>query len=299
MLSDYWTAARPSQWVKNLFVLAPLVFAQSLDRPRDILLALATFALFCLLASGIYLINDAIDVPRDRLHPAKKNRPMAAGKIGRVPAVAVGLTGVVVAVVLAFAIGPATSLVLGIYAAQNLLYSTLLKSIALIDVMVIAVGFVLRAVSGAVAIDVPFSVWLLLCTFFVALLMGTAKRVSELEYVGASTNETRPTLAGVQPELLNTVLAAAAAATLVSYALYTVAPETVAKIGGKALILTMPFVVYGVIRYLQRVYGDSSAENPTAIVLNDRGMQIALAGWGATVLAIIYGFGGDLGGLLE
>ena len=299
VLSEYWTAARPSQWVKNLFVLAPLVFAQHLDRPREILLALATFALFCLLASGIYLINDAIDAPRDRLHPVKKGRPIAAGRIGRAPAFAVGLTGVIVAVAVALAVGPATSLVLGIYAVQNLLYSTLLKSVVLIDVIVIAIGFVLRAVSGAVAIDVPFSVWLLLCTFFVALLMGTAKRVAELEHMGSATSDTRPTLVGAQPQALNSVLAAAAAATLVSYALYTVAPETIAKIGGKALILTMPFVVYGVIRYLQRVYGDSAAENPTAIVLGDRGMQIALVGWGATVLAIIYGLGGDLGGLLE
>ena len=233
------------------------------------------------------------------MHPVKKGRPIAAGRVGRAPALAVGLTGVIVAVAVALAVGPATSLVLGIYAAQNLLYSALLKSVVLIDVIVIAIGFVLRAVSGAVAIDVPFSVWLLLCTFFVALMMGTAKRVAELAHMGSATSDTRPTLVGAQPQALNSVLAAAAAATLVSYALYTVASETVAKIGGKALILTMPFVVYGVIRYLQRVYGDSAAENPTAIVLGDRGMQIALVGWGATVIAIIYGFGGDLGGLLE
>ena len=299
MLNDYWTAARPSQWVKNLFVLAPLVFAQRLDRPRDILIVLATFTLFCLLASGIYLINDAIDATRDRSHPLKRNRPLAAGRIGRVPAVAVGLAGVVAALVLAYLIGPAVSLVLGIYAAQNLLYSALLKSIVLIDVVVISLGFVLRAVSGAVAINVPFSVWLLVCTFFVALLMGTAKRISEIESLGDATGETRPALARVHPQVLNSLLAAATAATLVSYALYTVAAETVAKVGGKALVLTTPFVVYGVIRYLQRVYGDTNAENPTAILLNDRGMQVVIGGWGAMVLAIIYGFGGDLGGLLE
>ncbi len=299
MLNDYWTAARPSQWVKNLFVLAPLVFAQRLDQPRDILIVLATFILFCLLASGIYLINDAVDAPRDRSHPLKRNRPVAAGRIGRIPAVAAGLAGVIAALVLAYLIAPAASLVLGIYAAQNLLYSALLKSIVLIDVVIIAVGFVLRAVSGAVAINVPFSVWLLVCTFFVALLMGTAKRISELEFVGGATGETRPALARVDPQVLNSLLAAAAAATLVSYALYTVAAETVAKVGGKALVLTTPFVVYGVIRYLQRVYDDANAENPTAILLNDRGIQVVIGGWGAMVLAIIYGFGGDLGGLLE
>lgn len=299
MLNDYWTAARPSQWIKNLFVLAPLVFAQRLDQPRDILLVLATFALFCLLASGIYLINDAIDAPRDRSHPLKRNRPVAAGRIGRIPAVAAGVTSVVAALVLAYFMASAVSLVLGIYAAQNLLYSALLKSIALIDVVVIAVGFVLRAVSGAVAIDVPFSVWLLMCTFFVALVMGAAKRISEIESLGEATGATRPALAHVHPQVLNSLLAAATAATLVSYALYTVAAETVAKVGGKALVLTTPFVVYGLIRYLQRVYGDADAENPTSILLKDRGMQVVIGGWGAMVLAIIYGFGGDLGGLLE
>ena len=299
MLNDYWTAARPSQWIKNLFVLAPLVFAQRLDQPRDILLVLATFALFCLLASGIYLINDAIDAPRDRSHPLKRNRPVAAGRIDRIPAVAAGLTGVVAVLVLAYFIAPTVSLVLGIYAVQNLLYSALLKSIALIDVVVIAVGFVLRAVSGAVAIDVPFSVWLLMCTFFVALVMGAAKRISEIESLGEATGATRPALARVHPQVLNSLLAAATAATLVSYALYTVAAETVTKVGGKALVLTTPFVVYGLIRYLQRVYGDADAENPAAILLKDRGMQIVIGGWGAVVLAIIYGFGGDLGGLFE
>ena len=299
MLNDYWTAARPSQWIKNLFVLAPLVFAQRLDRPRDILLVLATFALFCLLASGIYLINDAIDAPRDRSHPFKRNRPVAAGRIGRIPAFAAGLTGAIAALVLAYFIAPAVFLVLGIYAAQNLLYSVLLKSIALIDVVVIAVGFVLRAVSGAVAIDVPFSVWLLVCTFFLALVMGAAKRISEIESLGEATGATRPALAHVHPQVLNSLLAAATAATLVSYALYTVAAETVTKVGGKALVLTTPFVVYGLIRYLQRVYGDADTENPTAILLKDRGMQFVIGGWGAMVLAIIYGFGGDLGGLLE
>ena len=299
MLNHYWTAARPSQWIKNLFVLAPLVFAQRLDQPRDILLVLATFALFCLLASGIYLINDAIDAPRDRSHPLKRNRPVAAGRIGRIPAVAAGLTGVVAALVLAYFIAPTASLVLGIYAVQNLLYSALLKSIALIDVVVIAVGFVLRAVSGAVAIDVPFSVWLLMCTFFVALVMGAAKRISEIESLGEATGATRPALARVHPQVLNSLLAAATAATLVSYSLYTVAAETVAKVGGKALVLTTPFVVYGLIRYLQRVYGDADAENPAAILLKDRGMQVVIGGWGAVVLAIIYGFGGDLGGLFE
>ena len=299
MLNDYWIAARPSQWLKNLFVLAPLVFAQRLDRPSDILLVLATFALFCLLASGIYLINDAIDAPRDRSHPLKRNRPVAAGKIGRIPAVALSLTSVATALILAYLIAPAVSLVLGIYAAQNLLYSAFLKSIALIDIVVIAIGFVLRAVSGAVAIDVPFSVWLLVCTFFVALVMGAAKRISEIESLGKTTGATRPALARVHPQVLNSLLAAATAATIVSYALYTVAAETVTKVGGQALVLTTPLVVYGVIRYLQRVYGDADAENPTAILLKDRGMQVVIGAWGAMVLAIIYGFGGDLGGLLE
>ena len=299
MLRSYWSAARPAHWVKNLFVLAPLVFAQRLDDPRDVAYSVSTFALFSLLASGVYFVNDALDAPRDRLHPKKRNRPIAAGRIGRTHGAVVGAFAIGAAVALAYLISPGTALILGIYAGQNLLYSTFLRSIAMIDVLVIAIGFVLRAVSGAVAIEVPFSVWLLLCTFFVALLMGTGKRRAELEVMGATGTDTRPVLSELSPQLLNSVLSAAAAATLVSYALYTVAPETVEKVGGKALILTMPFVVYGVIRYLVRVFADSPVENPTAVVLGDTGVRVAVVGWGIIVLAIIYGFGGDLGGLLE
>lgn len=299
MLRDYIVTARPAQWVKNLFVLAPLIFAQRLDSVPDVLRTLAAFGLFCLLASGAYFVNDALDAPRDRLHPKKARRPVAAGRIGRRAAGLVGLAAMAAAIGLAFLIGPALATVLGIYGGQNLLYSLLLKSVAMVDVMVIAIGFVLRAVAGAVAIDVPFSVWLLLCTFFVAMLMAVAKRRAEAAALGDAANGTRPALGSFNLSFLDAVLTAMAAATLVSYALYTVSGETVAKVGGKGLILTMPFVVYGVIRYLQRIFTDSSAENPTSVVLQDRGMQIAVAGWGVLVLVIIYGSGASLGGLLE
>ena len=296
---DLLITARPVQWVKNLFVLAPVVFAQRLRDPEDVLLSAAAFWLFCLLASGVYFINDALDAPRDRLHPVKSRRPVAAGRLGRGTALGIGAASMSAAVALGGLISPGTAAVLGIYAALNLLYSWRLKSVGMLDVIVIAVGFVLRAVAGAVAIHVAFSVWLLLCTFFLAMLLAAAKRRSEMAALGAGAEATRPSLVPLNGSFLDSVLTAAAAATLVSYALYTVSAETVAKFGGKGLIVTMPFVAYGVIRYLQLVYTGTSTENPTAVVLRDWGMRLTIVSWVGCAILVIYVFRASLGGLLE
>lgn len=291
--------ARPAHWAKNSFVLAPLVFARSLDDPEAIWKALAAAALFSAVASGVYFLNDACDARRDREHPAKRSRPVAMGTIGRVPAGAGGIAVMIAATALAWLLSLELAVVLSFYAGLNIVYSFYLKRFALLDIMVISSGFVLRAVAGALAIEVTISVWLLVCTFFVALLMAAGKRRVELATVGADSTATRPSLDQASVGFFDAVMAGAAGATMVFYTLYTVAPGTAEKFGGRGLILTMPFVVYGVWRYVQMIHSDNAVENPATALLRNRGMQASVLGWGVVVLAIIYGFGGDLGGFIE
>ena len=298
-LRDIIQTARPGQWLKNAFVLAPLVFALSLDDLDAVWRALAATGLFSLLASSVYFLNDACDAPHDREHPTKRRRPVAAGRIGRLSAGAAGIIAMAAAIALALPIAPGLAVALGSYAALNLAYSFYLKRFALVDIVVISVGFVLRAVAGAFAIDVVISVWLLVCTFFIAMMMAAGKRRIELATAREASSPGRPSLDGGNLRFFDTVISGAAGATLVFYTLYTVAPETATKFGGKGLILTMPFVVYGVWRYVRMIHSDGSIEDPTTAVLRNRGVQAAVLGWGILVLAIIYGFGADLGGFIE
>jgi len=250
-------------------------------------------------ASGVYFLNDAGDALRDREHPANRHRPIAAGRIGRRTGAAVGLLMMAAGIAIAGPVAIGLAATLGAYSGLNLLYSLYLKRFALVDIVVISVGFVLRAVAGALAIDVMISVWLLVCTFFVAMLIAAGKRRAELVYAGDGPSATRPSLDQSSVRFYDTLLSGAAGATLVCYALYTVSPEAAANFGGKGLILTMPFVVYGVWHYVQMIHSDESVENPTTAVMRSRGVQVAVLGWGALVVAIIYGFGADLGGFIE
>ncbi|HJN40018.1 MAG TPA: decaprenyl-phosphate phosphoribosyltransferase [Chloroflexota bacterium] len=296
---DFIQTARPAQWLKNAFVLAPVVFARSLDDPDALWRAVVAAALFSLVASGVYFLNDAGDAPRDRQHPTNRHRPIAAGRIGRRTGAAVGLLLMAAGIAIAGPVAIGLAATLGAYSGLNLLYSLYLKRFALVDIVVISVGFVLRAVAGALAIDVMISVWLLVCTFFVAMLIAAGKRRAELVYAGDGPSATRPSLDQSSVRFYDTLLSGAAGATLVCYALYTVSPEAASNFGGKGLILTMPFVVYGVWHYVQMIHSDESVENPTTAVMRSRGVQVAVLGWGALVVAIIYGFGADLGGFIE
>ena len=221
------------------------------------------------------------------------------GIIGRVPAGAGGIAVMAAATALALLLGPGLAVVLAVYAGLNVVYSFYLKRFALVDIMVISTGFVLRAIAGALAIDVTISVWLLVCTFFVALLMAAGKRRVELATVGDDSAATRPSLDHATVGFFDAVMAGAAGSTMVFYTLYTVAPKTVEHFGGRGLILTMPFVVFGVLRYVQMIHSEQAVENPVTALLQNRGVQAAVLGWGVLTLAIIYGFGGDLGSFIE
>ena len=280
---------RPAQWVKNLFVFVPLVFAHRLDRLDLALRSAAAFAAFCAAASAVYLLNDLRDREADRLHPVKCRRPIAAGQLGAGPAIAAALALAAVALALAFRLGRGFSICLAIYLVLNVLYSLVLKRLVILDVMTIALGFVLRVEAGALAIAVEVSSWLLLCTTFVALFLGFAKRRHELALQPQSGAGTRSVLEHYNLTFVDQMINVVTASTIVSYALYTVDPGTAARLGTPHLIVTVPLALYGIFRFLFLLYQRSDRQSPTDAILHDPPFLINLALWGLTVVFLIYG----------
>ncbi len=280
---------RPAQWVKNLFVFVPLVFAHRLDRLDLALRSVAAFAAFCAAASAVYLLNDLRDREADRLHPVKRRRPIAAGQLGAGPAIAAALGLATVALALALRLGPGFLICLAIYLALNVLYSLALKRLVILDVMTIALGFVLRVEAGALAIAVEVSSWLLLCTTFVALFLGFAKRRHELALQPQSGTGTRSVLEHYNLTFVDQMINVVTASTIVSYALYTVDPGTAARLGTPHLIVTVPLALYGIFRFLFLLYQRPDRQSPTDAILHDPPFLINLALWGLAVVFLIYG----------
>ena len=286
-------AMRPSQWTKNLILFAAFVFAigdaQQQVSGQGFWKVLIAAAMFCLASSGIYLINDVRDLEQDRLHPHKKFRPIAAGEIS--PRLALSAAGILIPVALisGYLLAPGLGYVLAGYVALQLGYSLVLKDVAMIDILVIASGFVLRALAGAVVIQVTISPWLLVCTFFLALFLAVCKRRQEYVTQAASDAQaTRRSLKNYDKALLDQLIAIIAAATLVCYAIYTLAPETVEKFGTSNLSFTLPFVVFGIFRYLHLVYRQDLGERPEQILLTDLPLLADIALYGVSVMLILY-----------
>jgi decaprenyl-phosphate phosphoribosyltransferase len=279
---------RPSQWIKNGFVFAPLVFSSRLMSPYFALREILACVAFCLTASAIYLWNDALDWKSDLAHPEKKTRPIPSGQLSAALAVAAGSVLLAMGVGAAVALGPKTGLLLAAYAGINILYSLWLKHVAIVDLMSIASGFVLRVVAGSAAILVEPSHWLLMCTFLLALFLGIAKRRQELVLLAGDSSRHRRVLDDYSIPWLDQVGTIVSAAAIVSYALYTVAPETQARFKTDRLIYTLPFVIYGILRYLQLVRDGDRTGNPTGALLTDKKLLICLAGWIVTCAVIIY-----------
>ena len=286
-------ALRPKQWTKNLLVFAGVVFAQHASDPALLLRATAGFVAFSLLASAVYVVNDLKDVDVDRLHPRKRHRPIASGALS--PAVAWSVVPVLLVIVAALCswLGFGFMLVLAAYLASNVAYSFGLKNQVILDVFVIASGFVLRAVAGVellkpVAPETQLSSWLLVCTFFGALFLAVSKRRRELTNAGLLAPDQRAVLATYTPELLDRMLTIAAACTLMSYALYTIWPATVAKFGSEAMMATVPVVAYGVFRYLHLVRVSESSEDPSLVLLADRPIQATVLVYVAMTVWILY-----------
>ena len=279
---------RPRQWVKNLFVFAGLVFAQRLFT-ESAWRALAGFAIFCALSGAIYLINDVADRERDRLDPRKRARPIAAGRLPAGVAVAAAIVLVVVGLVFAAILSRPFLVTALAYVVLLIAYSAWLKHIVIVDVLVVAGGFVLRAVAGAVVIDVEISGWLLICTILLALFLALGKRRYEYVALEQDAVRHRPILAEYSPALLDQMIAVVTASTVTAYALYTMSPETVAKFRTHWLPATLPFVLYGIFRYLYLLYQRRLGGNPSELLLSDRALLINTVCWICAVLLIIYG----------
>jgi 4-hydroxybenzoate polyprenyltransferase len=288
MLTYFIRALRPHQWTKNFLLFAGLLFSHHLLSLVLLLKVVAAFGTFCLLSGAIYIINDLVDLKNDQQHPLKRLRPIASGKIK--PAVAKMLAAalLVISLLLSYWLDLKFSLVCITYAGMMLSYSLYLKRIAILDVIIIAMGFVLRAVAGAMVIAVPASPWLLVCTFFLSLFLVLAKRRHELILLGNNASHHRQTLSHFSPLLLDQMISVVTGATLIAYSLYTLAPRTVAQIGSSALILTIPSVIFGIFRYLHLIYEDHQGGSPEIAVISDMPLVIDVALWLMLVVTILY-----------
>jgi 4-hydroxybenzoate polyprenyltransferase len=282
------SAMRPSQWVKNVFVLAPLMFARQLDEPMVVGRALLAFAAFSLLASAVYLFNDIRDREEDRHHPRKRLRPIAAGRLPVAAAATAGAALAAAALAVSLTLGGGFVAILAVYLGSNLAYSLGLKRVVILDVMLLSFGFVLRVMAGGVAVEVEVSAWLILCTSFLALFLAFSKRRHELMLLADEASGQRQVLTHYSPAFLDQMINVVTAGTVVSYAVYAISPETAEKFHTRDLIFTMPFVLFGIFRYLYLIYQQPSERNPTEAILGDRPFLINILLWVASVVWVLY-----------
>jgi 4-hydroxybenzoate polyprenyltransferase len=285
---DLLESMRPQQWLKNLLLLAPLLFAKSLGDSSRIAEAIFGFVIFCALSSGVYLLNDVLDLEKDRKHPVKSTRPIASGRVGVKTAITLLVALLSAALVAGFVLSPAFGAVGLAYVVMNIAYSFWLKEMVILDVMIIAFGFVLRALAGALAIQVEISPWLILCTILLSLFLAFCKRRRELELLADGATAHRPALREYSVGFLDQMISITTASTVVCYSFYTISPEVEEKLGTSHLFVTIPFVLYGIFRYLYLVHQRGEGGNPASSLLTDRPLLICVALWALVVAAILY-----------
>ena len=288
MNSDVIRLLRPTQWVKNLIVFAALIFSQHLFDLERLAAALAAFASFCALASAAYVWNDVHDAERDRLHPEKRMRPIAAGRVSTANAQALAAILLAAGVLLAIGLGLDFAVLAIAYAVLQVAYTYALKDVVILDAMSIATGFVLRAVGGGVAIDVEISPWLVICTFLLALFLAFSKRRHEVVLLDHGAAHHRASLAEYSPYFLDQMISVVTASTVVAYAIYTASPEVREKLGTDSLYLTVPFVLFGIFRYLYLIHQRAAGGNPTQLLVTDRPLWINIVLWIATAVWLLY-----------
>jgi len=289
MLPALVRSLRPAQWAKNAFVLAPVVFAHRLEEGGPLVAAALAFAAFCAASSAVYLLNDLADREEDRRHPVKRNRPIASGALSVGVAATTAAALALGAVALALYLGTAFLAVLGGYLALMVAYTLRLKTIVILDVMSLAAGFVLRVLGGGAAVEVEVSGWLLLTTTFVALFLGFSKRRHELGLLAESAAEQRRVLDHYSPVFLDQMINVTTASTVLCYALYAASPETAERLGTPYLLSTLPFVLYGIFRFLYLLYQRPESRNPTETILFDAPFLLNGAAWALLVVGLIYG----------
>ncbi|MCP4706849.1 MAG: decaprenyl-phosphate phosphoribosyltransferase [candidate division Zixibacteria bacterium] len=288
MLKNIIKLIRPQQWIKNGVVLAGLIFSGQAANPAYQNISLLTLVTFCFLASAVYTLNDIVDINRDKQHPLKKNRPLAAGDISVPVAGMVGLFLALGGLMLSYYIGLGLFYVALAYLVLNVLYTFVLKNIVIIDVMSIAAGFVLRALAGAVAINVEFSNWLLISTFVLALFLGLGKRRHEIMFLEKDASSHRKILDNYSPYLLDQLIGVVTASTVITYLFYTLSEEVKNKLNTEYLYITIPFVIYGIFRYLYLVHKEEKGGSPTKLLLADRPLLADVVLWLASIILILY-----------
>lgn len=277
---------RPKQWTKNAVVYAPLVFDNKLFDFHDLALVTIAAILFCITSGSIYLVNDLLDAEADRAHPIKRKRPIASGRLSRQTAVVAAIGFALFVLIVSLAVTPWLTLVLAGYMVMMFSYTAVLKHLVIVDVFVIAAGFVLRTAAGAVAIDVPLSPWLYVCMVLLALFMGFAKRRNELELLDETAAIHRRNLADYSKAYLDELITIVSAATVMAYSLYTFSAPNLPD--SHAMMLTIPFVLYGLFRYLYLVHREGGGGAPEQMLLDDRPLLATVVLWGLTAVAILY-----------
>lgn len=287
MFKDLISSLRPQQWVKNLLVFAALVFAKEFTDFSAVVKSALAFVCFCLLSSAVYLTNDVLDIDPDRQHPIKSRRPIAAGRISAKTAILVAWLLLVVALPISFWLNLKFGLAASGYLLLSILYSLKLKQVVILDVMAVSLGFVLRAVAGALAIQVEISSWLLVCTILLALFLSLGKRRHELVLLEGEAIAHRKILTEYSPYSLDQMIAVVTASTVVAYCFYTLSPEIAQKLNTDYLSFTIPFVLYGVFRYLYLIHQKEAGGNPAQMLLTDKPLLVNIILWIVTVLVIL------------
>jgi len=286
MIKGIFITARPRQWIKNLLVLAALFFNPEMFSVTVAVRVGAIFFAFCMVSAGVYCLNDVFDVERDRKHPEKRLRPVAAGELSIFSAIFASMMFMGAGLGIGASLGKNVFLILAMYLTLNIAYSAYLKHMVIIDALIVSFGFVLRVVGGAEVIEAPVSFWIVLCTVLATLFITFSKRRHELDVI-SNASDHRLSLAEYDTYFLDQMIAVVTAGTIVSYALWTRDPETVDKFGTSRLYLTIPFVFYGIFRYLYIVHRKKMGGDPTRVFLTDAPMIINIAFWAVAVGIIL------------
>ena len=286
-MKTYLQLLRMHQWVKNLFIFAPMIFSFRLFDIHAFIPSLLAFLAFSLVAGSIYIFNDIRDIEIDRLHPHKKGRPLASGKIGTKAASRFLLLPGTTGLLLGIALGMKSFLVLLFYILLNVAYTMKLKHIAIIDIFCLATGFVLRLFMGSFATTIPLSHWIIVMTFLLALFLALTKRRDEV-IIFLNGEKVRKAIEGYNLKFIDYTMAISASVVLVSYLMYCMSPEVIDKIGSSYIFITFPFVLLGLLRYLQLIFVLERSGDPTDIILKDLFLKLAVAGWFMTFIVLIY-----------
>lgn len=281
-------AMRVYQWTKNLLVFAALIFAKEVFDPAKFLLVLEAFAAFCMAASATYLFNDLSDIEKDRQHPKKRHRPIASGALSPAAAWALLVLLFTASMVLSYTIRWQFMCATLAYIALTLSYTLILKNIIILDVLALAMGFVIRALAGAIALDVKFSSWLVVCTLFLALFLGLSKRRHEVVLLEEGAGSHRAVLQHYSVHYLDQLILIAAGATIITYTIYTCSPDVIERLGTDKLYVSLPFVIYGMFRYLFLVHHKTGGGDPSATLVKDWPLGVTVIFWGLTCAGLIY-----------